>query len=165
LSPYLGFAQNMGMKKFLLVLITGLVCAPLATAWAQVDVQISFGTPPPLVEVEPGIQVVPEYGEEVFFVDGWYWHRSGAGLWYRSRDHRGGWVMVDRGRVPGRLYRIPPGHYKHWHRGGERQMARNERRGERAERAERHEERREERREVRREERREEHREAKHHGR
>ena len=32
----------------------------------------------------------------------------------RTRDHRGGWVMVPRRAVPVALYRMPPGHYKHW---------------------------------------------------
>ena len=43
---------------------------------------VRFETAPQLVEVSPGVQVVPEYGEEVFFVDGWYWCRAG-GAWFR----------------------------------------------------------------------------------
>ena len=62
---------------------------------------------------QSGVQVVPEYEEEVFFVDGWYWYRSGP-YWYRTRDHRGGWVVVERRYVPATLVKIPPGHYKHY---------------------------------------------------
>jgi hypothetical protein len=91
---------------------------PDRAARAQVRVQIAaptirFEVAPPLVVVSPGIQVVPEYEEEVFFVDGWYWYRSGP-YWYRTRDHRGGWVVAERQYVPVALVKIPPGHYKHY---------------------------------------------------
>ncbi len=86
-------------------------------ASAQVNVQIGFPTitfssQPQLVVVEPGVQVVPDYGEEVFFVDGYYWHRRGP-AWYRASNYQGGWVVVDRG-IPGQLVRYKPGHYKHY---------------------------------------------------
>jgi len=106
-------------------------------AFAQVDVKISFPwlAPPPLVVVEPGIQVVPDYPEEVFFVDSWYWVRR-DGRWLRARDYRAGWNYV--AAPPAALIRLPPGKYKHWKA------------------AERREDRREDRREEKREERREE---------
>jgi hypothetical protein len=130
------------MRNFLFATIVGLVCVPLSPAHAQqATVRVTFATPPPLVVVEPGIQVVPDYGEEVFFVDGWYWHRGGS-VWYRTRDHRGGWVVVEPRYVPVRLTRIPPGHYKHWK--AERKWEKAERREEkREEKAERREEKRE----------------------
>ncbi len=87
----------------------------LVRAQVTVDIRVGFPTPPPLVVVSPGIQVVPDYGEEVFFVDGWYWLRSDA-IWYRTRDHRGGWVVVQPRHVPASLVRLPPGRYKHWHK-------------------------------------------------
>jgi len=126
------------MRNFLLATIVGLVCVPLSPAHAQqVAVRVSFAAPPPLVVVEPGIQVVPDYDEEVFFVDGWYWHRAGA-VWYRTRDHRGGWVVVEPRYVPARLVKIPPGHYKHWK--AEKRMEKEERKAEhREEKAERKE--------------------------
>lgn len=82
-------------------------------AFAQVEVKISFPwvAPPPLVVVEPGIQVVPDYPEEVFFVDGWYWVRRDS-RWFHARDYRAGWVYV--AAPPPGLVRIPPGHYRHW---------------------------------------------------
>lgn len=86
-------------------------------AGAQVQLSVSlptlrFEVQPALVVVEPGIQVVPDYDEEVFFVSGWYWHRRG-GHWFKAKDYRGGWVVVNRGVPPG-LARIPPGKYRHW---------------------------------------------------
>jgi len=46
-----------------------------APARAQVGVRIELGLPvtPRLVVVEPGIQVVEGFHEEVFFHNGWYW--------------------------------------------------------------------------------------------
>jgi hypothetical protein len=96
------------------------------TSAAQVNVQVQIGVPtvrfetaPVLVEVSPGVQVVPDYDQEVFFVDGWYWYRSGP-HWYRTHDHRGGWVVVHRREVPRGLVRIPPGRYKHYRAEGPR---------------------------------------------
>src|SRR5215472_2069595 len=98
--------------------VLGVGVIPGRPARAQVRVEIAvptirFEVAPPLVVVSPGVQVVPEYEEEVFFVDGWYWYRTGP-YWYRTRDHRGGWVVVERRYVPVALVKIPPGHYKHY---------------------------------------------------
>jgi len=98
--------------------ILGIGVISARPARAQVSVQIAvptirFEVAPALVVVSPGVQVVPEYEEEVFFVDGWYWYRSGP-YWYRTRDHRGGWVFVERRYVPMTLVKIPPGRYKHY---------------------------------------------------
>jgi hypothetical protein len=87
-----------------------------ALARAETSVDIHIGLPvvlPRLVVVSPGVQVVPEVDEEVFFTDGYYWVRRDD-LWYRSRVHTGGWVVVRGRAVPARLVKIPPGHYKHW---------------------------------------------------
>ena len=74
---------------------------------------VRFETAPQLVEVSPGVQVVPEYGEEVFFVDGWYWCRAG-GAWFRTRDYRGGWVVAERAYVPTIIVKTKPGKYKYY---------------------------------------------------
>lgn len=94
-------------------------CLSLST-WAQVHIgvqlpTVTFEAPPPLVVVQPGIQVVPDYDEEVFFVNNSYWVRRGP-QWYRSADHRGGWVVVQAPRVPRVLVGLPPGHYRRYHR-------------------------------------------------
>jgi hypothetical protein len=86
-------------------------------ASAQVSVTLRLDLPvvlPALVVVEPGIQVVPGVNEEVFFVDGYYWVRRDA-RWYRSRDHRSGWMVMEQRGVPPRLVKVPPGHYRKWH--------------------------------------------------
>ncbi len=74
---------------------------------------ILFPAPPPLVVVEPGIQVVPDLDDEVFVVDNLYWTRR-DGRWFRSPDHKGGWVVVDAPAVPPVLVKVPHGKYKRW---------------------------------------------------
>ena len=116
-----------------------------ASAQAMVDIRVNLpAVLPRLVVVSPGVQVVPEVQEEVFFHDGWYWCRRDA-YWYRSRDYRGGWVVVPGRAVPQRLVALPPpGHYRNWK--AEKEHEKAERKAERrAEKRREHEERREER--------------------
>jgi hypothetical protein len=86
---------------------------------AQVQVQVNIPLPtitfevaPPLVVVQPGVQVVEDFDDEVFFVDGFYWVRR-EGRWFRTKTYRGGWVVVPRG-VPAVLVSMPPGQYRKW---------------------------------------------------
>jgi hypothetical protein len=85
----------------------------------QVQVRVNvpavrFEVAPPMVEVQPGVLVVHDYDEEVFFVDGRYWMRASDGRWYRARDYRGGWVAAEPRAVPPTIVRLPPGQYKHY---------------------------------------------------
>ncbi len=75
---------------------------------------VRFEAPPPLVTVQPGVQVVEDSEQEVFFVDGYYWHAGADGTWWHTRDHRGGWVVAPRRAVPGALVRFPRGQYRHY---------------------------------------------------
>ena len=72
-----------------LALLTALMAAPArAEAILQTSITIALPTVlPRLVVVEPGVQVVEDLDDEVFFVDGWYWVRRGS-FCYRARDHR-----------------------------------------------------------------------------
>ncbi len=105
------------MQRFLSIL---LFCVLLpATAWAQ-GLTLMFNPPairwtarPPMVVMAPGMWVVEDSPDEVFFYDGWYWTQQDD-RWYRSRDHRGHWGVIDRGRVPARFYANEPGHYRHF---------------------------------------------------
>jgi len=103
------------MKRLVLSLALALSVLAPSAARAQVDVQINIGLPvaPPLVVVEPGVQVVEDYDEEVFVTGGWYWVRRGP-YWYRARTPQATFVHVQPRYVPARLVKVPPGRYKHW---------------------------------------------------
>jgi len=93
-----------------------------ASAGISANVQVNvptvrFEAEPPLVLVSPGVYVVQDYGDEVFYMQGYYWVESG-GVWYRTRNHHGGWVAVSGPRVPRVIYRMPHGHYRHYHAAG-----------------------------------------------
>src|SRR4051812_35198732 len=104
------------MKKIASLLALAMLSLPVA-ARAQVGVQIQVALPaaPPLVVVQPGVQVVEDQDEEVFFTNGWYWVRRDD-AWYRARGPRATFVYVASRRVPVVLARMPPGHYRHWRR-------------------------------------------------
>jgi hypothetical protein len=98
------------------LLASAALAAPAAAAEVSVQVQVAapairFLAPPPLVVVAPGIQVVADYNEEIFFFDGWYWVRMGPS-WYRTKTYRGGWTVVAAPAVPAVLVKLPPGKFK-----------------------------------------------------
>ncbi len=106
------------MRTKTLIVLASLVSVP---AFAQVEISvqlptITFNAPPPLVVVEPGVQVVEDNDEEVYFVDNYYWVRRGP-RWYRTRDHHGGWAVVDGPGVPPSIVRMPEGKYRRYKRG------------------------------------------------
>jgi hypothetical protein len=101
---------------------------------------------PPLVVVQPGIQVVEDLDDEVFYSRGWYWVRRDD-FWYRARDCRGRWIFVEPRFVPYALRRTPPGHYRHFRKAewkaakeAEKGRWREFKRGEKERRKEEHEE-------------------------
>jgi len=118
------------MRKIgLALLLAASLCPALASA--QVDLQIHLGLPvaPPLVVVQPGIQVVPAFEEEVFFHRGWYWARRGPS-WYRARSPQVAFAYVEPRLVPAPLVRLPPGHYRQY-RAGERHAWKEQEKAER----------------------------------
>ncbi len=141
------------MKKLLLLSLA--LCFAPSVAHAQVSIHFGWAAPPPLVEVSPGVQVVEDGGEEVFFTNGHYWIER-DGRWFWANDFHEHWIPV-RGEVPLFLRNHHRGQYLHWRAAEHRAAVRAE---------ERHEVRAEERHEVRAEERHDEHareREAEHH--
>jgi hypothetical protein len=90
------------------------LCPSLAQAQVNLHIDIGLPVAPPLVEVEPGIQVVEGFQEEVFFHDGWYWCRRPEG-WYRAHSPRERFDRMNSHRVPWALRREPMGHYRDWH--------------------------------------------------
>ncbi len=103
-------------KTTLSIALAGALAVPLAVA-AQGYAEIHLQLPeilPPMVVIQPGVQVIPEIEHEVFFVDGAYYARHNDG-WYRAPNPRAGaWVYVPVQAVPVALVKIPPGKYKAW---------------------------------------------------
>lgn len=108
------------MRQILLASVLFLAVLP-APARPQVgfQMQINLGAPlppqPPLVVVQPGIQVVENWDEEVFFTGGYYWVRRDD-RWYRAPGPRATFVYVEPRRVPQGLVRMPPGQYVRYDR-------------------------------------------------
>jgi len=59
-------------------------------------------TTPDLVYVSPGVQVIADYDEPIFYSDGFYWRYYGD-TWYRSPTYTGGWIYA---RPPAAVLRI-----------------------------------------------------------
>jgi len=86
-------------------------CAGEATYSGDVRV-----TSPELVAVQPGVEVVADADEPLFYVDGYYWlYRDG--VWLRSDSYRNGFARIDVNIVPVSLRQIPePRTYAHFNR-------------------------------------------------
>jgi hypothetical protein len=105
------------MRKLMMLVVAGLVLGMGTPALADgVKLRVSMGFPailPPLVVIQPGVRVVEDFDEEVFFTGGFYWAQR-DGNWYRARDHRGTWRFVTPRRVPVALTQHEPGRYRRW---------------------------------------------------
>lgn len=75
-----------------------------ATVWTDVY-------QPDLVYVAPGVQVIADYNEPIFYADNFYWRFYG-GTWYRSSYYSGGWVYATPPAVVLRVER--PHMYAHY---------------------------------------------------
>src|SRR3954462_5444964 len=87
------------------------VLAAVVAAGGCAATVASDGYGPDLVTVSPGVQVIADYDEPIFYSDGYYWRNYGGG-WYRSSYYTGGWVYA---RPPAALMRIDrPYAYAHY---------------------------------------------------
>ena len=120
------------MKKLALIAIvlgivipvSGLYCPATSNAGVSVGIGINlpayrFAAPPEMVLI-PGTYAytVPDAGVDIIFYQG-FWYRPFEGRWYRSRGYNGPWGFVERRRVPGFFFSLPPD-YRHYHEGYER---------------------------------------------
>jgi hypothetical protein len=86
-----------------------------------VDVRV---TSPELVAVSPGVQVVADADEPLFYADGYYWlYRDNT--WMRSDNYRSGFARIDLNVVPSEIRGIQqPRTYARYRRNGGRAYAR-----------------------------------------
>ena len=69
------------------VVMSGLFAAGCAARVGYSATVSSDGYGPDLVYVAPGVQVIADFDEPIFYADGLYW-RFYSGTWYRSRNTR-----------------------------------------------------------------------------
>ncbi|HEX4935490.1 MAG TPA: hypothetical protein VFV33_20055 [Gemmatimonadaceae bacterium] len=116
---------SLGALAFVL---TAAVPATAETTWG-VSVNIGNAPPPPVVVVkeEPRLVMVP--GTTVYIVNndrydydcfryGVYWYAWSDGFWYRSRNWRGPFIVVETRVVPRAIINVPARHWKHHPHGG-----------------------------------------------
>jgi hypothetical protein len=75
------------------VIPAALLAAVLATGAGCTAAVVSDPYAPDLVYVSPGVQVIADYNEPIFYSSGLYWRYYG-GVWYRSSYYTGGWVYA-----------------------------------------------------------------------
>jgi regulator of protease activity HflC (stomatin/prohibitin superfamily) len=63
------------------------------TASGQVHSSASVSTPN-LVFINSDVQVIADYDEPIFYTSNYYWRYDG-GVWYRSSNHRSGWIRIE----------------------------------------------------------------------
>src|SRR3982751_876159 len=74
-----------------IALATVLLAAGLMTGCAATVSADAY--PPDMVYVSPGVQVIADYDEPIFYSDRYYWRMYG-GTWDRSPYYTGGWVAA-----------------------------------------------------------------------
>ena len=96
------------MKRTTVSACVFVVAASLAGCGATGDVEYSGEvrvTSPELVAISPGVQVVEDADEPLFYADNNYWlYRDST--WYRSDSYRGGFARVDYTYVPSEIRTI-----------------------------------------------------------
>jgi len=107
----------MRTMSYLLALAFAVPGASLAgcTPAGSVYVEPSIGAPlPTLVYLEPGLWVVADSNDPLFYSDGYYWLYD-AGLWYRSVSYRSGFARVHMRAVPREVLSVDrPRRYAHY---------------------------------------------------
>ncbi|MGE5185486.1 MAG: hypothetical protein ACM31C_25655, partial [Acidobacteriota bacterium] len=98
------------MRTHLLATVLGtLLMAGCAAEYGVAVAPATYG--PDLVYVQPGVQVIADWNEPIFFVDGFYWRYYGNS-WYRSTYYTGGWAYAPPPPVLMRVDR--PHQYAHY---------------------------------------------------
>lgn len=82
---------------------------------AQEELRVALPESHDLVELQPGLQVIPEFELEVFFTGNAYWLRA-DGAWYQARRPAAAatFALVDPRSVPAVLARLPAGSHLHY---------------------------------------------------
>ncbi|HUS27669.1 MAG TPA: hypothetical protein VMZ53_04150 [Kofleriaceae bacterium] len=80
------------MRSFKALLFAAVVAGCAGSGAVRYSATAEVSTPE-MVEVEPGVMVVADYNEPVFYSEGVYW-RYESGTWYRSPYYNRSWVRI-----------------------------------------------------------------------
>jgi hypothetical protein len=80
------------MRNHFLALAASTLLAVGCTASGQMHTTANVSAPE-LVYIGPNVQVIADYDEPIFYTSSYYWRYDG-GVWYRSSNHRSGWVRI-----------------------------------------------------------------------
>jgi hypothetical protein len=102
--------------------LVGSACAWLAAlALAACSGEVQYVgevhvTSPELIAIQPGVEVIADADEPVFYMNGYYWLYRDAG-WLRSDSFKTGFVRIENDLVPDRLRDLrEPESYAHYRR-------------------------------------------------
>lgn len=94
------------MRKIIFALLVGAAgCAGSGTVGYRATATYDTAPMPDMAYVAPGVQVIADYDEPVFYTDGYYWRYTNDGRWYRSNTWTGGWVYASAPRAVLRIER------------------------------------------------------------
>lgn len=96
------------MKRLALLLVIpiGLLAAGCTgTGYVETRGTARYSSQPSMVYIEPGVYVMEDYHQPVFYTDGYYWLYD-DGYWYQSTYYTGGWSRVRVNYVPRSVRRI-----------------------------------------------------------
>lgn len=72
-------------------LVPLIISAMLGACYSGVDYAYTYSTTyPDMAYVSPGVRVIANYGEPIFYSDNYYWYNAYGG-WYRSPYYTHGW--------------------------------------------------------------------------
>lgn len=82
------------MSRFTLpaILVVAALAAGCTGTYRSTGYVSATAYSPDLAYVGPGVSVVANYDEPVFYSDNYYWRYDNYGRWYRSTYYNGGWI-------------------------------------------------------------------------
>jgi hypothetical protein len=118
-----GRSTNLSRTLLVLLAFAGLLSVGCTTrvygrgyarGYVRYSAPVVFAQAPDLVYVEPGVYVVRNYNDAVYYSDGYYWSSRG-GVWYRTAHWSDPWVTVHVGAVPRTFVHRDHRVYAHYH--------------------------------------------------
>lgn len=80
--------------RLMLPIVAALALGAGCAGTGSVGYTAAYSAPAPdLVYVSPGVSVIADYEQPIFYSDGYYWRHDG-GYWYRSSAYTHGWVYA-----------------------------------------------------------------------